>query len=86
MEGANRADRANGDFFRRIFFVYLTHIICFATANRTASDIRYYVSSNILRIFVGGNYMEGIDGVNKSNRANRTNRANGTNRTNRVWG
>ncbi len=42
--------------FRRIFFVYLTHIICFATAIRTASDIRYYVSSNILRIFAPCRY------------------------------
>ncbi len=37
--------------FRRIFNVYLTHIIRFATMNRATPDIRYYVSSNIQRIF-----------------------------------
>lgn len=38
--------------FRRIFFADLTRIIRFATAIRAAPYIRYYVSSNILRIFV----------------------------------
>ena len=37
--------------FCRIFNVYLTHIIRFATTNRAKPDIRYYVSSNILIIF-----------------------------------
>ena len=37
--------------FRRIFFVYLAHIIGFATANRPAGDFRYYVSPNMLCIF-----------------------------------
>ncbi len=37
--------------FRRIFNVYLTHIIRFATTNRATPDIRYYVLSNILIIF-----------------------------------
>lgn len=32
-------------------FVNLTYIIAYGIANRPAADIRYYVSSNILRIF-----------------------------------
>ncbi len=37
--------------FCRIFNVYLTHIIRFATTNQAKPDIRCYVLSNILIIF-----------------------------------
>ena len=41
--------------------VYLTHIIRFATANRASPDFCYYVSSNILRIFVVKNHLKPSD-------------------------